>query len=171
MLKDGIQRFVFLRRTPARTLRRAEMCCGRNSSSSSPARLSLLMNPEIMKVASIAARIRNIRLLAETKAIRATINSVAVYARPVRVTCCRNRGGHSDLLRSQDCSEATTMALVYPHHVRKLRSHVYLLFRELLPTTCCPTSPGYLELPFGKSAFSGSYSLRSRPSYETRIRR
>ena len=78
MLKEGIQRFVFLRRTPARTFRRAEMCWGRNSSSSSPANPSLLMNPEIMKVESIAARIRNIRLLAETNATRATISSVAV---------------------------------------------------------------------------------------------
>jgi len=43
MLNDGIQRFRFLSRIAARTLRRAEMCSGSTRSSSSPASPNRLM--------------------------------------------------------------------------------------------------------------------------------
>src|SRR5580704_18401755 len=67
MLKDGIQRLRFLRRTVARMVRRAEMCGGSRRSISRPASVSLLTKPEMKKMEIIAARMRNRRLLAERK--------------------------------------------------------------------------------------------------------
>src|SRR5580704_11662011 len=73
MLKDGIQRLRFLRRTVARMVRRAEMCGGRSRSISRPASVSLLTKPEMGRIGRIAARMRNRRLLAERTAARVTM--------------------------------------------------------------------------------------------------
>ncbi len=54
-----------------------------------------------MKVASIAAKMRNRRLLADAKAASAMIRQAAVNRRPARVTCWRTPRSRATAIRDQ----------------------------------------------------------------------
>src|ERR1035438_4933683 len=101
MENEGIQPLVLRITMRAYNLRRAEMCSGSRKSSSKPASDRRLMNPEAMKVASMMARIRNRRLLAEPKAPRATTTQAMVNNRPRRVTCWRVPRSSEEWMRDQ----------------------------------------------------------------------
>ena len=93
MLKDGIQRLRFLRRTVARMVRRAEMWGGSSRSISRPARVSLLTKPEMARIDSIAARMRNRRSAGGEDSGEGDDDDGSADASPVRVTCWRRAPG------------------------------------------------------------------------------
>ncbi len=94
MLNEGVHRFRFLSRSVAPTFCRAARCGGSSRSISRPASTSLLTNPEMPRIDSMAARIRNRRLLADSTAPSAMITTVMLKATPVPVTCWRSAPGH-----------------------------------------------------------------------------
>src|SRR5579864_2156726 len=101
MENEGIQTFAFRITMRPISFRPAHKCSGSRKSSSKPARERRLINSETMRVAIIAARIRNSRLLAEAKAARATSKQVMVKSSPSRVTCLRMPKSTEEWIRDQ----------------------------------------------------------------------
>jgi hypothetical protein len=101
MEKEGIQPLLLRMTIRAKSLRWAEICSGSRKSNSRPDSESRLMNPETINVASIMARMRNNRLLAEANAPRATMTQAMVNSSPRRVTCWRMPRSREEWRRDQ----------------------------------------------------------------------
>ena len=83
--KEGIQPLRLRTESRAITACPAQMCSGRASSISRPARHSRLMNPETSSVENMAASRRNSRLLADTPAATPTRITASENSSPPRV--------------------------------------------------------------------------------------
>jgi hypothetical protein len=85
MEKEGMSHLVLRTKSFPGTLRLAGTWSGTRKSSSNPARQSRLTRPETSSVDSMAAKIRNNRLLPETIAPKATTRMAKVNSSPPRV--------------------------------------------------------------------------------------
>src|ERR1700681_2318059 len=135
MENDGIQTFVFRITIRPASLRPAHKCSGNRKSSSKPASERRLINPETMRVAIIAARIRNNRLLAEAKAASATSRQLIVKSSPRRVTCLRMTKSTEEWIRDQDLR---TDPIVTPRGARTHALSQLALWSERLRSRPAP---------------------------------